>query len=861
MALREAPGESTAPLSGRESTEAELRQRWLTGYAMVPGVLDEMCESPGVLRGAWEYLATALAGLGEAELERRGLEARRLLRENGVTYNFYEEKDSVERPWSLDPIPVLFTSTAWSEIEIGLTQRAELLDLVLRDLYGPRTLLRRGVLPAEVVLDHPGFLRPCVGSLPEGTRWLQLYAADLARGSDGRLLVLGDRSQAPSGAGYALEARTVLSRIFPSLYRDSHVHRLALYFRAVRARLAGLVPREDARVVVLTPGPGNETFFEHSFLASYLGYPLVQGPDLTVRDERVWLKTLDGLAPVDVILRRLDDDFCDPLELRPDSLLGVPGLLQAVRARRVAVANPLGSSVIENPGLLPFLPAISRALLGEEPSLPSVPTWWCGYTRERSFVLENLERLVIKPISPRSVDSTIFGDELTGEEREALAARIRAHPHRFVAQERVALSTAPVLRAGRAEPRPFVLRSFLVARDDGYVVMPGGLGRVSPVIESLVVSNQLGGVGKDIWVLASEPERQLSLLAPIDRPIPLTRAGDEVPGRVADDLFWLGRYAERTEATARLLREVLLRLFASDGVREGTSLALLLRAVTLQTESWPGFTGGDAATRLASPEGELLSLIVDPRRIGGLRFNVDCVARTGRAVRDRLSPDASRVISAIDRELARPSDLASALESIERLVLLLAGFVGLSAESMARGQSWRFLELGRVLERGLQTIKLVRGVFLPATGVLAVPASEALLAIAQSLRTYRRRYRSQVQAAAVLDTLLLDEGSPRSLVFQLARTEALIAELVAGDRDAPRSAAERLALEALATARLFDVGSLPSGSVDELPPSAAWNALQHFLDRQGQLLSALGEEIQRRWFEPAELPQQMVRSA
>lgn len=859
MVPTQAP-EAVPPLAGREGVEADARQRWLAGYAMAPGALDEMCESSGVLHAPWEYLATALGGLGEAELERRGLEARRLLRENGVTYNFYEDNDSVERPWSLDPIPVLFTSTAWSEIELGLAQRAELLDLVLRDLYGPRTLLRRGVLPPEIVLDHPGFLRPCVGALPEGARWLQLYAVDLARGPDGRLLVLGDRTQAPSGAGYALEARTVLSRIFPSLYRDSHVHRLALYFRAMRARLASLVPHEDARVVVLTPGPGNETFFEHSFLASYLGYPLVQGTDLTVRDERVWLKTLDGLSPVDVILRRLDDVFCDPLELRADSLLGVAGLLQAVRRGNVAIANPLGTSVVENPGLFPFLPAISRALLGEEPSLRSVPTWWCGRAGDRGFVLENLERLVIKPIFPHTVDSTIFGDALASEEKAALVARIRAHPHRFVAQERVALSTAPVLRAGRVEPRPFVLRSYLVARDDGYVVMPGGLGRVSPVPESLVVSNQLGGVGKDVWLLATEPERQMSLLAPVDRPIPLTREGDDVPGRVADDLFWLGRYAERTEATARLLREVLLRLFASDGAREGTSLALLLRAVTWQTENWPGFLGEGAEERLAAPESELLPLIVDPRRIGGLRFNVDCVARTGRAVRDRLSTDTSRVIGAIDRELARPADLASALESIERLVLLLAGFVGLSAESMTRGQSWRFLELGRTLERGLQTIKLLRAVLLPAGGLLTVPASEALLAIAQSLRTYRRRYRSQVQPAAVLDILLLDEGSPRSLAFQLLRIDSLVAELTAGEAEGQRSALERLALEALTAARLFDVRSLPS-VVEDDAEAPRWGALPELLDRQTVLLSSLAGEVQRRWFAPAELPQQMVRLA
>jgi len=835
--------------------------KWFADYPVASGAVDEMCAAPGVLHPHWGYLARAVAGLGEAELDRRGQEARRLLRENGVTYNFYEENDSVERPWALDPIPVLFTSAAWGEIEQGLAQRAELLDLVLRDLYGPRTLLRRGILPPEIVFDHPGFLRPCVGSLPEGARWLQVYAADLARGPDGGLLVLGDRAQAPSGAGYALEARTVLSRVLPSLYRDSHVHRLALFFRALRVALARLAPREDARIVVLTSGPGNETFFEHSFLASYLGYPLVQGSDLTIRDERVWLKTLDGLAPVDVILRRVDDGFCDPLELRADSLLGVPGLLQAVRRGAVAIANPLGTSVVENPGLLPFLPAISRALLAEEPSLPSVPTWWCGRADDRAYVVEHLDGLVIKNIFPRTAASTVVGGELSKAERAELEAKIRAHPHRFVGQERVALSTAPVLRAGRLEPRPFVLRSFLVARDDGYVVMPGGLGRVSASADRIVVSNQLGGIGKDVWVLASEPERQVSLLAPADRPLEVTREGGDVPGRVADDLFWLGRYAERTEALARLLREVLLRLFATHRALPGSALELLLRAVTRQSDTWPGFVGEGAEARLAAPETELLPLILDPRRTGGLRFNVDCVARTGRAVRDRLSTDAARVIGAIDRELARPSDLASALEAIERLVLLLAGFVGLSAESMTRSQGWRFLELGRFLERSVQTIRLLRGVLLPATGSVATPASEALLAIAQSLRTYRRRYRSQVQWPAVLDLLVLDESSPRSLAYQLVRIEALIGELTAGAAEPQRSAAERLALEGLTLVRLFDVRALSRGGSTAEAMAADASTLEAFLDRMTALLGALAEEIQRRWFEPAELPQQLVRLA
>jgi uncharacterized circularly permuted ATP-grasp superfamily protein/uncharacterized alpha-E superfamily protein len=846
--------------AGVDGTAAAAGVGPFASYAPLSECRDEMCGEAGALRPHWEYVGDALGALGGAGLEQRAHELRRLLRENGVTYNFFEENDSIERPWSLDPIPVLLTSADWSEIEQGLAQRAELLDLVLLDLYGPRKLLSRGLLPAELIFDHPGFLRPCVDTRPRARRQvrrLTFYAADLARGPDGRLWVIGDRTQAPSGAGYALEARTALSRTLPSVYRDSHVHRLALFFRALRGALAELAPRatEDPRIVLLTPGPASETFFEHAYLASYLGYPLVQGSDLVVRDERVWMKTLDGVSPVDVIMRRVDDSYCDPLELRAESLLGVAGLVQAMRRDHVVVANPLGASVLENPGLMPFLPSISRALLDEDLKQPSVATWWCGGERERTFVLENLERLVIKPVFAHTVDSTVFGATLSSAERTTLAEQIRAQPHRFVAQEHVSLSTAPVLRGGHLEPRPFVLRGFCVASPDAYVVMPGGLGRVSSSSTSSVTSNQLGGLGKDVWVLASEPERQVSLLAPSEGPLAVNRAGDEVTSRVADDLFWLGRYSERAEALARLLREVLLRLLATERPQGEGALALLLRALTLQSDTLPGFVGEGAEARRAAPQGELLQVILDPRRTGGLRFTIDALSRTGRAVRDRLSSDASRTLGAIDGELARPHDLAAARESLQRLVILLAAFAGLSHESMSRGRGWHFLQLGRSLERALQTIALVRGALLPA-GPHAAATCEALLGILHSVKTYRRRYRSRIQPAAVLDLLLLDEANPRSLAFQLVRVEALVSELV---RDAlgssVRSLPERLALEALTTLRLLDFAALARAGEAEV----AVDDLESRLERITHCLRTLADELARRYFQADDQPQQMMR--
>lgn len=381
-------------------------------YSARLGMLDEMVDAAGTPRPHWQQFLSAVDKLGTTELTRRWTEARQLIRENGVTYNVYGDPRGIERPWQLDPVPLLIGPEEAVHLEKGLIQRARLLELVLADVYGPQQLLHQGLLPPELVFANSAFLRSCHGIRPPGGRFLHLYAADLARSSDGRVHVLGDRAQSPSGAGYALENRIVLSRMLPAIFQDCKVQRLALFFRALRESLRASAPhnRDNPRIVLLTPGPFNETYFEHAYLARYLGFTLVEGGDLTVRDERVFLKVLGGLQPVDVIFRRLDDDYCDPLELRPDSFLGVPGLVQAVRAGNVAVANALGSGLLESPALLAFLPALCRTLLGEELLLPTVNTWWCGDDRDREYVFAHLEDLVIKAAFPSRFERA-FGNQ------------------------------------------------------------------------------------------------------------------------------------------------------------------------------------------------------------------------------------------------------------------------------------------------------------------------------------------------------------------------------------------------------------------------------------------------------------------
>jgi uncharacterized circularly permuted ATP-grasp superfamily protein/uncharacterized alpha-E superfamily protein len=792
-----------------------------------PGCFDEMVDTDGEVRSHWHTFLHALDALGHEELRRRWDEARQLLRENGVAYNVYDDSRGMDRPIALDPIPLLLAAAEQVSLTEALVQRARLLELVLADLYGPQALLSRGLLPPELVFDTQGFLRSCHGIQPAGGRHLHLYAANLGRSPDGQVWVLGDRTQAPSGAGYALENRIVLARMLPKVFRACQVQRLAQFFVTLRDTLRSIAPahHENPRIVLLTPGPFNETFFEHAFLARYLGYTLVQGGDLTVRGDRVFLKLLGGLQPVDVILRRLDDDYCDPLELRADSFLGIPGLVQAVRAGNVAVANPLGSGLVETPALLAYLPALCRQLLGEELRLPSVPSWWCGDATARSHVLAHLSRMVIKPASPSSRVEPTFGGNLSRGELAELVERIRARPRDYVGQEQLALSTTPVLAGDSLQPRHFVLRVFLAATADTFTVMPGGLTRYAAKPDSLVVSMQRGGGSKDTWALASGPVSTVTLLPPPDRPVELSRGGSDLSSRTADNLYWLGRYVERAEGATRLLRTILVRLTEESAYTEVPELPALLRALTHQVLTYPGFVGEGAAARLAAPEAELRSLIFDESRSGSLQWTIHAVQHVARLVRDQISADTWRVLNSLKvDELgiheAAPSNrrittgtLSDVLEMLESLLISLTAFGGLAMESMVRGRRWQFLDMGRRIERAIHTITLVRST-LATLEDNEVPVLESVLEVAESSITYRRRYLSSLQAAPVLDLLLLDETNPRSLAFQLVALADSVDRLPRDASTPRRPPEQRIMLAILTHLRLADIEALARPNED-----------------------------------------------
>jgi uncharacterized circularly permuted ATP-grasp superfamily protein/uncharacterized alpha-E superfamily protein len=777
-----------------------------------------MLAEDGQIRPAGDILAGFLDGLSGTTLRQRADQVRQLVRDHGVSYNVPGDKRSRERAWQLDAIPWPISPGDFADLEAGLAQRARLLDRILADLYGPQKLLRQGFLPMQMVLGNPTFLRPCHGMrLPNH---LHFYAADVARTRQGAFRVLRDRTQAPTGLGYALENRLVISQVFEEAFRESNVQRLAMFFRGLRESLEALAPatRESPRIVILSSGTFSPTHFEQAFLAQYLGYPLVEGGDLTVRDRRVFLKTLGGLFPIDVVFRQPADDYCDPLELLADSHLGVPGLVEAVRAGQVAVANALGAGLTQSPAFLPFLPRIARDFFGEALKLDTQPAYWCGEPAALAHVESHLADMVVRPAWSGAGNGAglVDGEYLDGEQHAAFLARLRARPWEFVAQEKVALSEVPALVGNTWESRPGVLRIFATLTNHNYAVMPGGLALVGNG-ESDDISVAGGGLAKDLWVRSDQPVTNFSLLPPSTRPVELSREGADLPSRSADNLFWLGRYTERAEALARLTRNLLRRLAEEGDLRLDSSPALptLFDVLATATECAPlGST---------HPSAWLVRALWSSATPGSLHNTLRAALRSAASVRDRLSADTFRVLGVLDDEATRASSFVdnyslNALAAyLDRVVTSLSALSGLAMESMTRGHGWRFLDMGRRLERALQLLSLLRSAF--AAGAEREGALlETLLAVADSSITYRRRYLAGLHPAAVMDLLLVDDSNPRAVLFQLVALHDHLHQLPHDHSQARLLPEERLALGALARLQLLDVAPACQPQEEGKPP-------------------------------------------
>lgn len=831
-------------------------------YAPRPGLPDEAFDAKGVAKPHWDYLLGGLHALGPKGLADRQNKAQRILRDDGATYNIYNEQNTPDHDWKLDLAPSLITSQDWGKIEAGLLERSELFNLFLKDIYGPRDLIRTGVIPPEALFLHRGFLRPCQGVSVPGEHQLLLHSVDLVRGDNGELSVLTDRTQSPSGAGYALENRTVMSRVLPSLFRDSHVHRLAQFFQKLRTKLTSLCTVQDQpRVVVLTPGTHNEAYFEHAYLANYLGFHLVQSGDLIVRNGHVWMKSLDGLSRVDVILRRVDDSFCDPVELRGDSQLGVPNLLEVVRAGRVVIANPLGSGVLENPIFIKFLPAISQALLGRTLRLATVPSYWLGDDHDYSKIIHSFNDWVIKPIYRGDMQKSVLVRNLSQKDREDFIAKVKAKPEHFVAQPSITAMHLPSFVDGTLVPRPSILRTFCVASDTSYTVMPGGLTRVGTAENTFSISNQTGAYSKDTWVIASEPERVNKTLSG-EQPTPMREAElISLPSRVVENLFWMGRYAERAEALLRLLRTIFVLLNSEEPISDVCRRQLLL-CITETTSMLPGFKNASDEL-LKDPSRELIAAVADAKRMGSVRSNLNALLYCADESKELLSSDTLRVINDIrDALYALDNDLAGGLaaapeEALDPLVTALMALSGLAQESMLRGVGWRFMQIGRRLERTVQTAAVIEHLLVVET--LEHDQStliQALLLTLENLMSYRRRYRARMGVQSSLDLVMLDINNPRSLIFQLNELNNHLSHLPKAPEIRHELALEeRAALEAKTLVKLALLKEL----------SAREDGQRKVLKKQLKQLTSLMNDVSRyvsnKYFDHKTSSQQLVSNS
>lgn len=831
---------------------------------------DEMVGPDGDLRDHWRYVIGSLRMLGGAELVDRHDEVARLLRQDGSAYDA-ARATSVNGPGPLDLIPLLVSSEDWSRIESGLVQRAELLDLVLDDLYGEQILIQRGIIPVEAVHLHPGYLRAVHGDATPGEHRLVHYSAELTRRRDGQMVVLADRTRIPAGSGEVLENRLALSRVFPSLFRDAHTHRLAHYFLGVRRGLNAIAPadRDDPRIVILTPGPEHPSYFEHSYLASYLGFPLAEPADLTVRRGRVWLRAVGGLQQIDVVMRGISDELCDPLELKSGTGTGVPGLVEAARRGTVAIANPIGSAAAENPALIPFLPAAADHLLGTSLLLDSVDTWWCGRSQDLELVLSELDSMVLSRID--RYGPSVHGSELSDKLRSSLVDEIRTEPRLWVGQRLPDGGWVPNLIGSQIESRPCTIRAFLTAREGSYTAMPGGFGRIPAPGGPVRVPHPLDPPdstwAKDVWVLASEPERPgTSLISDTDeqrsgalvQPQVRSAAGP-LPSRAAEHLFWLGRYGERSEQTIRWARSVLSRVSDAADQGDDTSPLWLDDLVRgLLTVTGAARSGGITEADGAEPSAVVLDAVF-PADGAGLVSTIARMSGASLTVRELLSADTWQVIDAMDDEVNRvrrfpPANAAAAQRVLSGILTSLFALNGLAAESTVRDAVWLFLDAGQRLERAQLLVASSRAALVPVRDPDAdALVHESVLTANDSLITYRRRYRARLRIGSVLELLLGDASNPRSLVYQLDRLSEHAAHLPASDdQRASSEVAERIA----AVSHLLSDADL--ATVATVTSDGRRSELDELFRQATTLLGAVGEALGRHFLhvdQPRDLDQ------
>ncbi len=781
---------------------------------------DEMFTSAMKVKSSWKPLSDNLSQLGSEELETRQKDIDWILSENGVTYNVYNDPKGLNRPWNLNVVPFVIQESEWETISKGLKQRVHLLDLVLKDIYGKRELIKNGIIPHEIIYGHRGFLRQCDQIKYNTFKNLSVYASDLSRGPDGRIWVVNDRTQAPSGIGYSLENRATAGRVLSDVYKNMNVRKLSGFFEDFNKLLIDASPRaiENPNIIILTPGPHNETYFEHAYLSSFLGYPLVLGNDLVVRNGFLWMKSMNGLKRVDVVLRRVDDAYMDPLELREDSHLGVAGLLDVVRKQNVTIINPIGSGVIENTGLIPFMPSIAKYFLNEELILPQIATWWCGQEKERKYVLDNIEKYIIKRIDRSNRESIYFVGSLEKKEVINLKEKILKEPYLYVAQEKINFSTIPNFVEGKLVPRNVVFRSFTIAKEDDYSVMPGGLVRVSPELDNPRVSNQKGGTSKDFCVIDKAPEEHKGKLK-LNQQRNKAASLEDLPSYTGDNLFWAGRYVGRALGTSRYLRMILKELVNVKDDKSALAdekINILLKSITQITNTYPGFVGTKKKEAVTNVKEEITALIFDPNKMGSLASVLNMFSNSYYAIRNLWSSDMWRVFEEMqknwrgfDYETAKTKSYKDYIKIIDKLVTRLIAFMGLIEESILVDQGLLLYFIGLNLEQGVSTIEKTRALLVvPSEKNVEYEILEAFLNSHESLNIYRYSYRSYITIENVMSLLILEPKYLRSLTYIISRIRKDVAKLPYSRVSYELLNHERHIFEALSKLRLAKVDTL-----------------------------------------------------
>ena len=810
---------------------------------------DEMFDTKCGIRPHWTDIINGLDNAGIKQLELKQLEIDWRLEDNGVTYNIYNDPEGTNRRWNLDPIPLVLTSSEWDEISKGLKQRAKLLNLIFKDLYTEQKLIKEGIIPAEIIFGHKGFIPEVFNFENIDYYSMRFYATDISRGPDGKFWVINDRTQSPSGLGYAVENRLTMNSICDDLYPNVKILKMANFIEGFKNMLKSLSPsnQDNPLIALLTPGPLNETYFEHSYISSFLDLNLVQGEDLLVKNNQLWLKSLNGLRKVDTLIRRVDSQYCDPLELRNDSQLGVAGLVNVVRKDNLSMINPIGVGILENIGLNPFMKNIAKFLLDEELILPQIATWWCGQEKELDFVLKNIRNLIIKRIDRTDNIEIHFTQKLNDSDLNNLIEKIKEHPHYYVGQEIIDFSTTPSFTKGKIEPRNTVIRSFAYLHENEYHIMPGGLIRVSPTKDSLVVSNQKGGTSKDLWILG-EDENFIGNNIFKNRSFIDSRL-ENISTKRAENLFWLGRYLTRAIITARMVRfnlKNMLNLTRYDNTNSKKTNNILNIALTHLTMTYPGFLDGKSVLQLR----EIISIIRDKNRVGTLSFTLSMLSNSNTNVKNLLTMEAWRIYEKLQKEWSSYSkrEIYSNKEHInelDKLLIYLMAYKELIDESIFKEQGLILYDIGSKIEisqllisklRSLLTIKLDK--------LIEYDILDSMLNSYESYNSYRAYYKSSLALENVLDFLIFNTKYPKSLIYIINQLLADLRELPKNGNTSHLSNFEEPVFKVFSMITLTTTKKLLETNEDDY----VYKNLDEFLSNLSDLLTKTSEELTKTYF-------------